>query len=81
MMYLNISMVPKPKPINRSIGLPISYIQCVGGDHMHCGCEETYGRSFLTKEEKMDRLKEYKEWLEKEAQGVQETIQKLKSAG
>ncbi|MBS3142190.1 hypothetical protein J4464_02265 [Candidatus Woesearchaeota archaeon] len=48
---------------------------------MHCGCEETYGRSFLTKEEKMDRLKEYKESLEKEAQGVQEAIQKLKSAG
>ena len=28
---------------------------------MNCMCEP-YGRNFLTKEEKVDRLKEYKEW-------------------
>jgi len=35
------------------------------------------GRGFLTKEEKMDMLREYKEELEKEAQGVAERINEL----
>ena len=34
-------------------------------------------RSFLTKEEKIDLLKEYKESLEKELQGVRERIKEL----
>ena len=34
-------------------------------------------RSFLTKEEKVDLLKEYKENLEKEMQGVKERIAEL----
>lgn len=35
-------------------------------------------RSFLTKEEKMEILKEYKENLEQEAKAVQERIEELK---
>ena len=42
---------------------------------MGYGCCET--RSFLTKEEKVEMLKEYKEALEKEAQGVSEKIKEL----
>jgi hypothetical protein len=41
---------------------------------MHCG------RHFLTKEEKIERLEEYKNWLEHERKGVEETIEKLKKA-
>ena len=35
------------------------------------------GRNFLTKEEKLEMLKEYKESLEKETQGVSEKIKDL----
>ncbi len=35
------------------------------------------GRSFLTKEEKIEMLNEYKEALEKEARGVAERIKEL----
>ncbi len=35
------------------------------------------GRSFLTKEEKIEMLKEYKDYLEKEATGVAERIKDL----
>jgi len=37
----------------------------------------TTARSFLTKEEKIEMLKEYKEALEKEAKGVEERIEEL----
>ena len=40
-----------------------------------CGCTS---RSFLTKEEKLELLQEYKASLEKEAKGVAERIQELK---
>ena len=44
-------------------------------------CEYTYGtsnlRQFLTKEEKIEMLKEYKESLEKEVQGISERIKEL----
>ena len=39
-----------------------------------CGCGS---RSFFTKEEKVEMLKEYKENLEKEAKGVAERIKQL----
>ncbi len=39
-----------------------------------------YGRGFLTKEEKIEMLEDYKESLEKEAQGVAERIKELKKA-
>ncbi len=45
-----------------------------------CGSGGCCGpRSFLTNEERMEMLKEYQESLEKEAQGVKETIEKLKN--
>tara|TARA_B100001971_G_C18100692_1_gene488648 strand:- start:679 stop:837 length:159 start_codon:yes stop_codon:yes gene_type:complete len=44
-------------------------------------CDEKYsGRHFLTKEEKIDKLKEYKDWLDSESKGVDESINKLKKA-
>ena len=43
-----------------------------------CGSGWGYGgRSFLTKEEKLAMLKEYKEDLEKEIHGVEERIKEL----
>lgn len=39
-----------------------------------CGCGS---RSFFTKEEKVEMLKNYKESLEKEAKGVAERIRQL----
>lgn len=36
-------------------------------------------RSFLTKEEKLELLKEYKESLDKESKGVSERIKELQS--
>jgi hypothetical protein len=48
-----------------------------GGGHWGYG----YGvRSFLTKEEKLAMLKEYKEDLEKEVEGVEERIKELSSS-
>ena len=44
---------------------------------MNCGYDYSCGRSFLTKEEKIEMLKEYKEGLEKESQGVAERIKEL----
>jgi hypothetical protein len=42
------------------------------------GCCTSEGfRGFLTKEEKIEMLKEYQESLEKEAQGVKERIKDL----
>ena len=38
------------------------------------------GRSFLTKEEKIEKLEQYKKWLENEKKGVEETIEELKKA-
>jgi hypothetical protein len=50
-----------------------------------CGCGSSRGieggrvRSFLTKEEKVSMLKEYKDDLEKEVQGVTERIKALEN--
>ena len=47
---------------------------------MQGSCCEIYpssGRSFLTREEKIEMLKEYKESLEQEAKGVAEKISYL----
>jgi hypothetical protein len=49
---------------------------------MGCGCSggSTYnGRSFLTKEENVQLLKEYNQELEREAQGVKEKIEELEA--
>ena len=42
-----------------------------------CSYNSEAPRSFLTKEEKIEMLKEYTESLEKEAQGVAERIKEL----
>ena len=46
---------------------------------MNCyGCASAMPRGFLTKEEKLELLKEYKENLDKEAKGVAERIEEIK---
>ena len=42
-----------------------------------CGISQQRARSFLTKEERIGMLTEYKDYLEKEAQGVSEKIKDL----
>jgi len=42
-----------------------------------CGGE---GRQFLTNEEKAEKLSKYKQWLQSETKGVEETIARLKKA-
>ena len=73
------------------IGLPISlYIDIVfpiseiqhkdfGGEELMC-YDKHCGRRFLTTEEKIERLEEYKKWLDNEGKGVEEAISKLKKA-
>lgn len=43
-----------------------------------CGYGYGYGRRFLTREEKIKRLEEYKKYLENEAAGVAERIEELR---
>ena len=43
-----------------------------GHDPLMCG------RSFFTKEERAEMLGMYKEWLEKEAKGVEEHLERMK---
>jgi len=43
------------------------------------GCCSELRRSFLTKEEKIEMLKEYKEYLDKESKGTSEKIKELQS--
>jgi hypothetical protein len=42
-------------------------------------CFPHHGRHFLTKEEKIAKLKEYKTWLDNESKGVEEKITELES--
>jgi len=44
-------------------------------------CGYGYGRRFLTREEKIKNLEEYKEHLEWEVAGVAERIEQLKKEG
>ena len=46
---------------------------------MH-GCYGNKGRSFWTREEKIEWMKEYQEALEKEMKGVKERIKELEKA-
>ncbi len=39
-----------------------------------------HGRQFLTADEKIERLEEYKSWLDNESKGVEEAIDRLKKA-
>ena len=45
--------------------------------HSCCGTGGYGGRSFLTKEERLAMLKEYKDDLEKEVKGIEERIKEL----
>ena len=45
----------------------------------YCGSNYHKSRGFLTKEEKIDILKEYQKDLEKETQGVSERIKELEA--
>ena len=45
---------------------------------MYCDCCGPMSRRTWTKEEKIGALKEYKEYLEKEIKGVDETLTELK---
>jgi hypothetical protein len=40
-------------------------------------CCTSEGRHFLTKEEKIKKLTEYKKWLDNESKGVEEAINEL----
>ena len=53
---------------------------CHGQDRMHGYHGMQCCRQFLTKEEKIKHLEEYKKWLEKEKSGVEEAIEELKKA-
>jgi hypothetical protein len=62
-------------------------MEWMGGEIMGCGCNysgtNTVGvqksRSFLTREEKVDLLKEYRIDLEREVKGVSERIKELET--
>jgi len=43
-------------------------------------CGKYREKRFLALEEKIKKLKAYKEWLDNESKGVEETISKLKEA-
>ena len=78
---LRIRYIGCPIYINTSRA-DVSYVryQCRGGDMMGyscCGTSVQKARSFLTKEERISLLKEYKEDLDKESQGVGEKIKEL----
>lgn len=47
------------------------------GDSDYCDC--SLERKFITKEEKINWLRKYKEYLERETQGVIEAIEKIES--
>ena len=56
----------------------------IGGECMHHGeedmcCSTHHGRHFPTKEEKLKKLTEYKNWLDNESKGVSEAIEELNS--
>ncbi len=56
----------------------------IGGECMHHGeegmcCSGHHGRHFPTKEEKIKKLTEYKNWLDNESKGVSEAIAELNS--
>ena len=44
------------------------------------GCFHHHGRMFPTKEEKIKKLTEYKNWLDNESKGVEERITKIQSS-
>jgi len=53
-----------------------------GHRHDHRNCEPGFHRRrhFFTREERLQMLEEYKTWLEKEKQGVEERIEEIKKS-
>ena len=49
-------------------------------DKEHTFCFPHHPRMFLTKEEKIEHLQKYKNWLDSESKGVEETITKLQES-
>jgi hypothetical protein len=50
------------------------------GMHGHHNTICLCGRNFLTKEEKIEKLENYKKMLENEIKGIEETIEEIKKA-
>lgn len=48
-----------------------------GPGPMHGHDDHMCGRQFFTKEERAEVLERYKEWLEKEAKGVEEAMERM----
>lgn len=46
---------------------------------MECEKPDCCSRNFLTKEEKLEKLNNYKKWLEQEKKGVEEAIKALQA--
>jgi len=53
---------------------------CCCHNHGHGHYPGHYPRRFLTKEEQIEHLTKYKEWLQNEAKGIDEAIANLKEA-
>jgi hypothetical protein len=53
---------------------------CYAHHGMYRNHEKYCWRQFLTQEEKIELLEEYKKWLEKETKGVQEKIENISKA-
>ncbi|UCC92438.1 MAG: hypothetical protein JSW25_07125 [Thermoplasmata archaeon] len=64
-----------------AMGMGPGVIVCRVQGHgpMHGHDDNTCGRHFFTKEERAEVLERYKEWLEKEAKGVEEAIERMKA--
>ena len=60
------------------MGPGISVCKAHGPGMMHGHDDQMCGRHFFTNEEKAEVLERYKEWLEKEAKGVEEAIERMK---
>ena len=63
-----------------NIAKPISSLEVkeIHYNEEHTCCCTNHGRMFLTKDEKLKKLKEYKDWLDNESKGVEEAISQLK---
>lgn len=62
-----------------SMGMGPHIIMCRVQGHgmMHGHGDDMCGRHFFTKEETAEVMQRYKEWLEKEAKGVEEAIEQM----
>jgi hypothetical protein len=61
------------------MGMGHGMIVCKVQGHgtMHGDNDQMCGRHFFTKEERAEVMNRYKEWLEKEAKGVEEALERM----